>query len=142
MQPSKRSDTVEYAIRDVVVPAAKLAATGVDITNFNIGDPNKYDFSTPAHMLDALCEANEVTDMGYTPSEGNVKLRKKILAYESTKGLEATIDDVLVTNGVSEAIHMLIGASLDPGDELLVPGPAYPPLHGAYPLLWRHAHSL
>lgn len=127
MHPSKRSDTVEYAIRDVVVPATKLVASGAHITNFNIGDPNKYDFSTPQHMLDALCGANEVTDMGYTPSEGNVELRKEILSYESTKGLEATVDDILVTNGVSEAIHMLIGASLDPGDDLLVPGPAYPP---------------
>ncbi len=128
MKASYRSEGVEYAIRDVVVPAMELIRKGATITNFNIGDPNKYDFKTPAHMLDALCSAAKHGDMGYAPSEGIPELREEILAYEHNhKGLDTTIDDIIVSDGVSEGIQMLMGATINKGDEVLIPGPAYSP---------------
>ncbi|MHC1608858.1 MAG: aminotransferase class I/II-fold pyridoxal phosphate-dependent enzyme [Candidatus Methanofastidiosia archaeon] len=144
MKASFRSDQVEYAIRDVVVPATILEKQGAKITNFNIGDPNKYDFKTPPHMLEALQNIANETEMGYAPSEGNLELRKEILAFERSKNmLSATEDDVLVTSGISEGIQMLIGATLNPKDSILLPGPAYPPYtsltryFGAEPIIYN-----
>lgn len=126
MKPSSRSNTIEYAIRDVMVPASKLEKKGIVLTKLNIGDPNKFDFKTPQHMLDAVCDSTERFDMGYTPSEGFPEFRQAILDYEKSKNdIQATMDDVLVTNGVSEAINMIFAASLDEGDKLLLPDPSY-----------------
>lgn len=128
MKASYRSEGVEYAIRDIVVPAMELIRKGATITNFNIGDPNKYDFETPRHMLDALCNAAKHGDMGYAASEGMPELREEILAYEKRqKGLDTSIDDIIISDGVSEGIQMLMGATVNKGDEVLIPGPAYSP---------------
>jgi len=54
ISPSKRSQGVSYAIREVVVPARELKKKGIEILHLNIGDPNKYDFDTPNHMKEAL----------------------------------------------------------------------------------------
>ncbi len=128
MRASYRSAGVEYAIRDVVVPATELIKRGATITNFNIGDPNKYDFETPQHMIEALCAAARQHEMGYAASEGIPELREAILAFEhSAKGLDTTVDNIVVSDGVSEGIQMLMGATVNKGDEVLVPGPAYSP---------------
>ena len=127
IQASKRSDGVSYAIREVIVPANKLKKQGIKVLHLNIGDPNKYDFDTPQHMKDALYNAAKAGHNGYSPSEGDLELRKEIVNREKNRNqITYDIDDVCITTGVTEALQTLINASLDPGDELLIPGPTYP----------------
>ena len=124
---AKRSQGISYAIREVVVPAKKLEKKGVKILHLNIGDPNKYDFDTPQHMKDALYEAAEKNFNGYAPSEGYPELLDAIFDREKRRNnVSYSTDDLCVTTGVTEALHMLLNASLDPNDEILLPGPTYP----------------
>lgn len=135
---SKRSQGVCYAIRDVVIPANKLEKKGIKVLHLNIGDPNKYDFDTPQHMKDALYEAAQQNYNGYAPSEGYLELREAIIEREKRRNnVTYSPDDICVTTGVTESLQMLLNASLDPGDELLIPGPTYP----QYTLITRFMDS-
>jgi len=127
LKPSERSQGVNYAIREVVVPAKKLEKKGVKVLHLNIGDPNKYDFDTPQHMKDALYEATLNNFNGYSPSEGITELREAIIEREKQRNnVEYELDDVCITSGVTEGLQLLLNASLNPHDELLIPGPTYP----------------
>ncbi|MFQ5941777.1 MAG: aminotransferase class I/II-fold pyridoxal phosphate-dependent enzyme [Nitrososphaerales archaeon] len=143
MKVSKRVKGVEYAIRDIVVYAKELESKGKNILYLNIGDPVAYDFKTPRHVKDALINSVLKDETNYAPSEGVQELRKIICQKESEKGLKTDPSDVLITNGVSEAVDMVMGSILEDGDEILVPGPCYPPyssyakLHGGNPIEYR-----
>jgi len=127
IRASKRSQGISYAIRDVVLPARELEKKGYEILHLNIGDPNKYDFDTPQHMKDALYEAAQEGYNGYAPSEGYLELQEAIVKREKQRNnVDYTADDVCVTTGVTESLQILLEASLDPNDELLIPGPTYP----------------
>lgn len=119
--------SVSYAIREFLVPAKKLENEGIEVIKLHIGDPNKYDFKTPKHVREALCKAVEECDNGYAESEGYLGLRKAIVDREKEKNqIDVEVSDVIVTAGVTEAIQMLVAATIESGDELLVPGPGYP----------------
>jgi len=127
IKASKRSQGVSYAIREIVLPARELEKKGIKVLHLNIGDPNAYDFDTPQHLRDALCRIVNDGHNGYSPSEGHIELRKAIIEREKKRNnVDYEIDDVCVTTGVTEALQILLNASLDPNDELLVPGPTYP----------------
>lgn len=127
MKATKRSLDVSYAIRDILLPARELEKNGAEIIKLHIGDPNKFDFETPKHVRDALCRAVEINDNGYAESEGYVELREAILMKEKQKNnVDVGIDDCVITNGVTEAIQMISAATVDAGDEVLMPGPGYP----------------
>ena len=127
IQVSKRAAGMNYAIREVAVPAAKLAAEGRKLCMFNIGDPNKWDFETPSYFKTALRKSVDHTDNGYGDSQGNPEFRNAIVDREYEKhGVTINAKDVFVTSGVGEAINLLMGALVEPGDEILVPGPGYP----------------
>lgn len=127
MKVSKRIKDIEYAIRDITLYAKSLEEKGRDILYLNIGDPVLYDFKTPNHIKDALITAIKNDKNYYPASEGISELRNEIVMMESKKGMNLTRDDVIITNGVSEAISMVMASILDEGDEVLVPGPCYPP---------------
>lgn len=128
IRAAKNALAVEYAIRDVILPARELEKQGVKVLKLNIGDPCAYDFDTPSHMKDALVEAMKSGLNGYAPSEGYPDLRDAIVAREKRRNsVDFSSDDVCVTTGVTESLQMLYGATLSPGDEVLVPGPSYPP---------------
>jgi tyrosine/nicotianamine family aminotransferase len=127
IRASKRSQGISYAIRDVVLPARELEKKGYEILRLNIGDPNKYDFDTPQHMKDALYDAAQEGYNGYAPSEGYLELREEIVTREQQRNnVSYTVEDVCITTGVTESLQILLEASLDPNDELLIPGPTYP----------------
>jgi tyrosine/nicotianamine family aminotransferase len=127
IKASKRCESVSYAIREVVLPARKLEKKGIKISYLNIGDPNKYDFDTPQHMKEALYEATNQGFNGYTASEGDFELRNAIIKREKNRNnVDYKQDDVCITSGVTEGLQILLNASLDPGEELLIPGPTYP----------------
>jgi alanine-synthesizing transaminase len=127
IKASKRSQSVSYAIRDVILPAKELEKKGIEVLKLNIGDPNAYDFDTPQHIKDALYKAANEGYNGYAPSEGYPELRQAITQREKRRNsVNYDPEDVCVTTGVTEALQILLNASLDPNDELLIPGPTYP----------------
>ncbi|MGA1873631.1 MAG: aminotransferase class I/II-fold pyridoxal phosphate-dependent enzyme [Thermoplasmatota archaeon] len=134
---------IEYAIRDVIIPATELEKQGHRILKINIGDPNKYDFDTPEFIKDAVKEAMELGLNGYAPSSGIPELVDAIRTDERSRGNNIEKGDIVVTHGVTEALQMLFYAALQPGDEVLVPGPSYPPyityvkMMGAVPVPYR-----
>jgi alanine-synthesizing transaminase len=123
-----RANAIEYAIRDVVVNAGLLATMGKKIFHLNIGDPVAFDFPTPQHIKQALIEAVQKEKNYYSPSEGLPELRQAITEKEKrVNDVNITAENVLITSGVSEGIEMLTSVLVEEGDEILVPGPAYPP---------------
>jgi len=127
MKASQRSQGISYAIREVVLPARELEKKGIKILRLNIGDPNKYDFDTPQHMKDALYESTNEGHNGYSPSEGDFDIRNAIIEREKKRNkVDYKLEDICITTGVTEGLQILLNASLDPGDQLLIPGPTYP----------------
>jgi alanine-synthesizing transaminase len=125
---TKRVKSIEYAIRDVIGYTDQLVKDGKKIYYLNIGDPPAFDFHTPPHIKQALCKAVEENDNHYSPSEGTLELREAIARKEKrVNGVNISPSDVLVTEGVSEGIEMLLAALVGKGDEILFPGPTYPP---------------
>ena len=105
-----------------MVPLANRAkAKGTVVYHLNIGQP---DLATPevalraAHHLD-----REVLE--YSPSEGILSFRKKLVEYYHKFNIDVCTDDIIITTGGSEAVFFSFMACLDPGDEIIVPEPAY-----------------
>ena len=139
-----RTKDISYAIREVVLPARELEKKGIKILRLNIGDPNKYDFDTPQHMKDALLKATNEGHNGYAPSEGYPELRQAIIDREKKRNkVDYSLEDICITTGVTESLQILLNASLELGDELLIPGPTYPQysiitkFNGAVPVSYR-----
>jgi aspartate/methionine/tyrosine aminotransferase len=133
---SARAAAIEYAIRDVVVPAMELENNGHEIIRLNIGDPLAYQgLPTPEHMISAYKEALDSQNNGYGPSYGITELRDAISLSESTKGWDCKSDDVYVTHGVTEALQIIFASFLEEGHKILAPGPHYPP-YMAYPQMY------
>ena len=118
---------MEYAIRDIILHARKYESNGGQVIYLNIGDPVKYDFKTPDHIKSALINAVKDNKNYYTDSEGLPELKKAVTEKESQKGMSVTEDDVLITNGVSEGLDMILASIVDPNSEVLMSGPYYPP---------------
>lgn len=127
MKISKRVAGVEYAIRDIALVARKLEKEGQRITYLNIGDPVQYGFQPPENVKDAFINAVKAGQNYYAASEGLPELRNAIAQKEKAKGLSVSEDDIIVTNGVSEGLEMLMASIVEAGDEVLIPGPYYPP---------------
>lgn len=126
--PTERVRAIEYAIRDVIIHAKQVEKAGKKILYLNIGDPNAFDFDTPPHIKQALIKAVEERANAYSASEGLPELREAICQKERrVNSVEVSPEDVIVTSGISEGIEMLLGALIESGDEILLPGPTYPP---------------
>lgn len=105
-----------------LVPLANAAkARGVKVYHLNIGQP---DLATPEIGLEALKKIDRKV-LEYSPSEGLLSLRKKLRDYYHKYNIEVDVDDIIVTTGGSEAVLFAFMACLDPGDEIIVPEPAY-----------------
>jgi alanine-synthesizing transaminase len=125
---TNRTKNIEYAIRDVIVHTQELIKNGKKIYYLNIGDPAAFDFKTPQNVKDALCKAIENDDNYYSPSEGRLELREAIVNKEKrVNNVDITANNVLITEGISEGIQMILAAIVEKGDEILFPGPTYPP---------------
>ena len=127
VQPARHIENVRYAIRNVVAEALRLEAQGRRILYLNIGDPLKFDFQTPPHLIDAVHRAMRDGHNGYAPSAGIPVAREAIAREALRNGIPGiTPLDVVVTNGASEAIELALTALLEPGERVLVPSPGYP----------------
>jgi aspartate/methionine/tyrosine aminotransferase len=127
LRVSDRTNGVEYAIRDIILHARTYESAGGQVIYLNIGDPVKYDFKTPEHIKSALINAVKNNENYYAESEGLPELKKAVTEKESEKGLSVSEEDVLVTNGVSEGLDMILASIVDPSSEVLMSGPYYPP---------------
>ena len=122
---AERLDNVRYAIRDLACYADEIAKQGHKILPLNIGDPNVFDFETPAHMIEAVYKAMRDNRNGYAPSQGVKEALDAIRGEAARKGISA-VRDVFVTTGVSETVDLCLTALLNPGEDLLTPCPDYP----------------
>ena len=108
-------------IRKLVPLANRAKAKGTVVYHLNIGQP---DLATPevalraAHHLD-----REVLE--YSPSEGILSFRKKLVEYYHKFNIDVCTDDIIITTGGSEAVFFSFMACLDPGDEIIVPEPVF-----------------
>ena len=126
IKASARSLSMNYAIRELAAVADQYEAQGMKITRLNIGDPNKWDFETPEYFKEALRRAVDHVDNGYGDSLGDPSFREAIVQREKDKhGTVITADNVFVTQGVGEAINLLMGTFVEQDDEILLPGPGY-----------------
>jgi alanine-synthesizing transaminase len=122
---ASRLDNVRYAIRDLASVANEITAQGHKVIPLNIGDPNVFDFRTPPHMIEAVHQAMRDNKNGYAPSPGIKPALDAIRGEAARKGI-TSVQDVFVTNGVSETVDACLTALLNPGDDLLTPCPDYP----------------
>ena len=119
---SKRGQIMPASpIRKLVPLANKAKERGVKVYHLNIGQP---DLPTPRVGLDALKHIDR-TVLEYSPSEGLRSLREKLADYYHRFNIDVDVDDIIVTTGGSEAVLFAFMACLDPGDEIIVPEPAY-----------------
>ena len=125
---TSRASNIEYAIRDVIVHTKQLIKDGKKINYLNIVDPTAFDLTVPPHVKAALCKALQEDNNYYSPSEGLLELREAVAKKEKrVNNVNITAGDVLITEGISEGIQMSLAAIVERGDEILFPGPTYPP---------------
>jgi alanine-synthesizing transaminase len=122
---AKRLDNVRYAIRDLAGLADEVTKQGHKILPLTVGDPNIFDFETPAHVVDAVVKAMRDNKNGYAPSPGIPEALKAIRDESERKGI-TNIQDVFVTSGASEAVDIALSALVNPGETVLTPRPDYP----------------
>ena len=108
-------------IRKLVPLANKAKAKGTVVYHLNIGQP---DLPTPEVAIEAARHLDR-TVLEYSPSEGIRSFREKLVKYYHKFNIEVDVDDIIITTGGSEAVLFSFLACLDPGDEIIVPEPAY-----------------
>ena len=126
---ASRMVNVRYAIRDLVVTAEEVAREGHQILYLNIGDPCKFDFHTPPHMIEAVLKAMVDGHNGYAESLG-IKPAIEAIRNEAERNGFRDIQSIFVGYGSGEVIDSCLTALLNPGDNVLTPSPEYP-LYGA-----------
>lgn len=103
--------------------SAELKAQGVDVINLSVGEP---DFPTPVHIKDAAKKAIDDNFTFYTPVAGYLSLRKAISdKLRNENGVEFAPEQIVVGNGAKQALCNVILASINPGDEVIIPTPAW-----------------
>lgn len=108
-------------IRKLVPLANKAKAKGIKVYHLNIGQP---DVATPEIALRAAHDLDRKV-LEYSPSEGIRSFREKLVKYYDKFKINVGADDIIITTGGSEAVFFSFMACLDPGDEIIVPEPAY-----------------
>ncbi len=121
-QTSERGKLMPQSpIRKLVPLADKAKERGVKVYHLNIGQP---DLATPQVALDAIKNIDRKV-LEYSPSDGIKSLRIKLAEYYKRFKIDVTPQDIIVTSGGSEAVNFAFMSCLDPGDEIIVPEPAY-----------------
>ena len=123
---ARRVRDFSYAIRNIVVEAARVEATGRHVTYLNVGNPPAFGFGPPAHLIAAVERALRDGHNGYGPSPGIPAAREAVAAEYTRRGWPTAADRVFVTAGTSEGVDLALCALTDPGSEVLIPRPTYP----------------
>lgn len=108
-------------IRKLVPLADGAKARGIHVYHLNIGQP---DLPTPQAAIDAIRNLDR-TVLEYSPSQGYLSYRAKLVDYYKKYAINLTADDIIITTGGSEAVLFSFMACLNPGDEIIMPDPFY-----------------
>lgn len=108
-------------IRKLAPLADAAKQRGVHVFHLNIGQP---DLPTPQVAIDAIRNIDRKV-LEYSPSAGNRSYREKLTGYYAKYNINLTADDIIITTGGSEAVLFAFMSCLNPGDEIIVPEPAY-----------------
>ncbi len=119
---SVRGDEMPSSPIRKLAPLAEAArARGVHVYHLNIGQP---DLPTPQVALDAMKNIDRKI-LEYSPSQGYRSYREKLVGYYDKFNIRLDADDIIITSGGSEAVLFAFLSCLNPGDEIIVPEPAY-----------------
>jgi aspartate aminotransferase len=113
-------------IRKLVPFADEAKSRGIHVYHLNIGQP---DIETTTYALDAVKKYDEKV-IKYSNSAGNLSYRQKICKYYEKLGINITPDEIIVTNGASEALQIVFMTIMDPDDEVIIPEPFYANYNG------------
>ena len=108
-------------IRKLAPLADAAKQKGIHVYHLNIGQP---DLPTPRAALDAIQHIDRKV-LEYSPSQGYRSYREKLVGYYKKYDINLTADDIIITTGGSEAVLFAFLSCLNPGDEIIVPEPAY-----------------
>ena len=108
-------------IRKLAPLADAAKQRGTHVFHLNIGQP---DLPTPQVAIDAIRNIDRKV-LEYSPSAGYRSYREKLVGYYDKYNIKLTADDIIITSGGSEAVLFSFMACLNPGDEIIVPEPAY-----------------
>ncbi len=108
-------------IRKLAPLSDSAKARGLKVYHLNIGQP---DLPTPKEGLDAIKNIDR-TILEYSPSDGYRSYREKLVSYYAKYDINVSADDIIITTGGSEAVLFAFLACLNPGDEIIIPEPAY-----------------
>ncbi len=111
----------ESPIRKLAPLAFEAERRGIHVYHLNIGQP---DLPTPRAAIDAIRNIDR-TVLEYSPSQGYLSYREKLVRYYAKYRINLVADDIIITSGGSEAVLFAFLSCLNPGDEIIVPEPAY-----------------
>ena len=118
---SRGIEMPQSPIRKLVPLSNAAKERGIKVYHLNIGQP---DLPTPPNALEVLKKVDRKV-LEYSPSEGLKSLRERLADYYRRYRIEVDANDIIVTTGGSEAVLFAFMSCLDPGDEIIVPEPAY-----------------
>lgn len=144
LQVAARMTPVHSDIRgEIFMEALRMQQQGESVLKLNTGNPGAFGFGMP-QSLKSVLENNMDKAVAYCDFRGMREAREAICAYHNGNGIKCIApEDIYITNGVSEAVTMLLNAYLNPGDEMLLPSPGYSLwtntvyLCGAKPVFYR-----
>ncbi|MDA3928038.1 MAG: pyridoxal phosphate-dependent aminotransferase [Prolixibacteraceae bacterium] len=121
---SKLIDTIKpFIVMEVLEKASEMEKNGIDIIHFEVGEP---DFDIPKKIIESSNIAIRNGNTHYTHSLGDFELRKTISEYyNKTYQLKTNPENIVVSSGSSPAILLVLGALLNPGDEVIISNPGY-----------------
>lgn len=122
---ARTHDTVTFHAVELLKEASILTRAGIDVISLGVGEP---DFTAAPAVVTAMEQAARAGKSGYCPPAGLPELREAIAGFYATH-LGAPVDPsrVIVTSGASGALLLAAMALINPGDEVLMPDPCYPP---------------
>ncbi|MGI6432580.1 MAG: pyridoxal phosphate-dependent aminotransferase [Sphaerochaetaceae bacterium] len=122
MRLSQRISSFQASpIRRLVPYANEAKQRGIHVFHLNIGQP---DIKTPPQVLEAI-QSYDQSIIAYGQSEGELELRKALVSYYQSVGIELSADQIMVTTGGSEALQFAFMVLCDPHDEVIIPEPYY-----------------
>jgi aspartate aminotransferase len=105
------------------IKARELKAAGKDVITLTTGEPN---FDSPPHAIEAAHQAALRGETKYQPQDGNRPLKEAIQRkFKRDSGLDFALDEICVSNGGKQCIYNAIMATVDPGDEVIIPTPSW-----------------
>jgi aspartate aminotransferase len=126
---SRLARATPAATVQMTIKARAMRAAGIDVIALTIGEP---DFDSPPHAIDAAYAAAKAGETKYPPQDGTKRLKEAVQRkFKRDQGLDFALDEICVANGGKSVIWNALMATLEEGDEVIIPAPYW----GAYPIM-------